>query len=89
MEFWSSYSSEHLTAEPDISRNMFVGLYIYHILYDLIIRRLAKHIQNNSQSVRINFTALKNYIMLNVSLTKIEKNVLREFYHLFLKIMPK
>ena len=35
---------------------------------------LVKHIENKNQSARRNFAALKNCTMLNVSLTKTEKN---------------
>ena len=47
-------------------------LYIYHILHNF--RGLVRHIENKNQSVRSNFAALKNSIMLNVSLTKTEQN---------------
>ena len=49
-----------------VLRNMFVGLYIYHICITFL-RGLAKHIENKNQSARSNFAALKNCIMLNVS----------------------
>ena len=49
-----------------VLKNMFVGLYIYHICITFL-RGLARHIENKNQSARSNFAALKNCIMLNVS----------------------
>ena len=37
---------------------------------------LVKHIKNKNQSPRSSFATLKNYNMLNVSLTKTEQNTL-------------
>ena len=67
-EFWNSYSSDGYS----FLRNMCVGLSICHIL--LNFRGLVKHIENKNQSARSNFAALKNCIMLNVSLIKTEQN---------------
>ena len=68
LEFWNRFFS----ARYSFLRNIFVGLYIYHILHNF--RGLVKHIENKNLSARINFAALKNCIVLNVSLTKSEQN---------------
>ena len=39
------------------------------------LRRLNKHIENNNKTARINFAALKDCIMLDVSLPKTEQNI--------------
>ena len=72
-------------------RNMFVGVYIYNILHNFL-RGFVKHIKSKNQSARSNFAALKTVLCFNVSSTKMEEKnyaALREFYYLFLKIMPK
>ena len=59
-------------ARYSVLRNLFVGLYIYHICLTFL-RGLVKHIENKNPSARSNFTALKNCIMLNVSFKKAEQ----------------
>ena len=45
-----------------------------HALKKASVAKLFKHIENKSESARSIFAALKNCIMLNVSLTKTEQN---------------
>ena len=67
--FFNSSNSENLTSEPDI----FTEYCIFTVFCITFLRGLILHVENNSQSARSNFAALKNY-MLNVSLTKTEQN---------------
>ena len=45
------------------------------IFFVTFLRGLVKHIENKTQSARSKFAALKNFMILTVSLTKAEQNI--------------
>ena len=62
---------------------MFVKI---HVLKKTSVTKIFKDTENKKSSARSVIEALKNVIMLNVSLTKTEQN---NNYHLYFKSTPK
>lgn len=89
MKFWISYSSEHLSTEPDfIFWEISLYICIFTILCLNFLRGLVQHIEHKNQLSRSNFLTLK-ILLCSISFWQKMNNTLRVFRYLFLKFMPK